>query len=210
MRHISARGGVLLVVALAGGCSSPSKIRAEAGIRPTYDTSTGQLKELTLDSNRNGRIDTWTEMDGARPIQTRIDRNEDGRLDRWEYYDTSAQLVKVGFSRKDDGKPDGWAYSGADGRIQRIEISSVADENTIDRWEQHDGSGLVSAEEDTNADGVVDKWETYRGGALSSAAFDEDRDGKPDRRMTYDAGALVSIETGLDASGKFTKRVDAR
>ena len=115
--------------------------------------------------------------------------------------------MKVGFSRKDDGKPDGWAYSGTDGRIQRIEISSVADENTIDRWEQHDGSGLVSAEEDTNADGAVDKWETYRGGALSSALFDEDRDGRPDRRMTYDAGALVSIETGLDASGKFTKRV---
>ena len=206
---MSACGGVLLA-ALAGGCSNPAKARTEAGIQPTYDTATGRLKQLTLDSNRDGRMDTWTDMDGARPIQTRIDRNEDGRVDRWEYYDTAATLVKVGFSRKDDGRPDAWAYSGADGKIERIEISSGGRENSIDRWEHYDASGLVAAEEDTNADAAVDKWETYRAGVLISAVFDEDHDGKSDRRLTYDEGALVSIETSRDDSGRFTRRVAVR
>jgi hypothetical protein len=57
------------------------------------------LKELTYDANKNGRIDTWTDMDGTRPLRARIDRNEDGKLDRWEYYDEKGQLAKVGFSR---------------------------------------------------------------------------------------------------------------
>src|SRR5215208_8395074 len=92
----------LMLVGLAG-CSSPEKDREKLGIKPTYDKETGRLKELTYDSNHNGKVDTWTDMDGARPVQTRIDRNEDGRIDRWEYYDPEAKLVKVGFSRKDDG-----------------------------------------------------------------------------------------------------------
>jgi hypothetical protein len=114
MRHLSVCV-VTVVAALTGGCSDASKARAEAGIQATYDKGTGRLKELTLDSNHNGRVDTWTDMDGARPVQTRIDRNEDGRLDRWEFYDSSGRLAKVGFSRKDDGKPDAWAFSRADG-----------------------------------------------------------------------------------------------
>ena len=143
-----------LSAVLAFGCSNPEKERQKLGITPTYDKTTGKLTELTLDSNKNGRIDTWTDMDGARPVQTRIDKNEDGRIDRWEYYDGRGQLQKVGFSRKDDGKADAWAFAAADGRIEKIEISSVADEKKIDRWEHYDASGLISAEEDTNADGV--------------------------------------------------------
>ena len=206
MRHLSVCV-VTLLAALVVGCSDPAKLRAKAGIEPTYDKRTGKLKELTLDSNHNGRVDTWTDMDGSRPLQTRADRNEDGRIDRWEYYDAAAKLLKVGFSRKDDGKPDAWAFSGPDGKIERIEISSVADEKKIDRTEYYDAAGLARAEEDVNGDGTPDKWETYRDGALTNAAFDEDHDGKPDRLMTYQAGALVSIETGRDASGTYARRV---
>jgi hypothetical protein len=201
---------VASLAAFAGGCSDPAKARAEAGIRPTYDTGTGRLKQLALDSNHDGHVETWTDMDGARPIQTRIDRNEDGKLDRWEYYDQASRLIKVGFSRNDDGKPDAWAFSGPDGKVERIEISTVADENKIDRFERYDASGLVAATEDTNADGGVDKWETYHAGALTTAAFDEDHDGKPDRRLTYDGATLVSIETAPDPSGRFVSRVDVR
>lgn len=204
------KAALLLLLVGVSSCSNPEKERQQLGINPTYDKITGKLKELTYDSNKNGRIDTWTEMDGARPISTRIDRNEDGRLDRWEYYNAQGQLAKVGFSRRDDGTPDAWAYSGADGKVERIEISSVADEKKLDRWERYDASGLVSAEEDTNADGVLDRWETFQGGALRSAAFDETGDGKPDRRMTYEGGALVLIETEPDASGGFTKRIDVK
>lgn len=209
MSHVPA-GVVIILATLASGCSSPERTRAAAGIQPTYDTATGKLKALTLDSNHNGRIDTWTDMDGAHPLQTRMDRNEDGRVDRWEYYDGQGRLTKVGFSRKDDGKPDAWAFSGAAGTIDRIEISSVGDDKKIDRWEHYDATGLIAVEEDTNGDGAVDKWETYHAGALTTASFDENDDGIAERRLTYQASTLVMIETGPDGRGGFATRVQVR
>ena len=200
----------LAVCLTVPACSNPEKERLKKTTRPTYDEKTGKLKELTFDQNKNGTIDTWTEMDAARPVLTRMDRNEDGKLDRWEYYNKEGQLEKVGFSRKDDGKPDAWAFAGADGTIERIEISSSADLAKIDRWERYDANGLVRAEEDTNADSKPDKWETYESGAVKSVAFDENGDGKPDRRLTYQAGALVLIETDPDAAGNFAKRLEVK
>src|SRR3954467_8472554 len=140
MRHLSVCV-IAALAALAGGCSDGSTLRAQASVRPTYDKSTGRLTRLTLDSDHDGRADTWTDMDGARPLQTRIDRNNDGKVDRWEYYDSAGTLVKVGFSQADNGKPDGWAFSGPDGQIARIEISSAGDDSKINRWEHYDRAG---------------------------------------------------------------------
>lgn len=195
----------LLVAAAA--CSTSDQAREAHGITPTYDKATGKLAELTYDANGNGRIDTWTSMDGARPVLTRADRNEDGRIDRWEYYGADGRLLKVGFSRKDNGVPDAWAFSGADGHVARLETSTAADERKIDRREYFDATGLIRAEEDANGDGVPDKWETYQAGALTTAAFDENGDGKPDRRLSYEAGALTTIETDPDAAGRYTRRL---
>jgi hypothetical protein len=198
-------------------CSNPERERVEATTKATYDERTGRLKELTSDANGNGRIDTWTQMDGSRPVRSRADRNEDGRLDRWEYYDGTGRLVKVGWSRRDDGKPDAWAEPDADGRISRILVSKTGDETKIDRWETYDPSTrpdgemtLLAAEHDTNGDGKPDQWEKYSGGQLQSAEFDENADGRPDRRLTYREGRLVSIESAPDAAGRFTRQVAVR
>jgi hypothetical protein len=201
-----------LAVALvfASSCSDADKARARKAITPAYDPATGKLTELAYDSNHNRTFDTWTAMDGARPILTRVDTNEDGKIDRWEYYDLKSTLVKVGFSRADDGKPDAWAFADADGSISRIEISSVSDEKKIDRWEHYDASGIASAEEDTDRNGAADKWETYESGIVKTAAFDENADGKPDRRFAYSGGALVRIEGEADASGRFTKILEVK
>ena len=121
-------------------CSDPDRENIRKTTIPTYDKKTGRLTQLTHDRNHNGKIDTWTDMDGTRPVMSRIDLNEDGKIDRWEYYDEKGQLAKVGFSRKDDGKPDAWAYAGPDGKIVRVEISSTGDEKKIDRWEHYDAS----------------------------------------------------------------------
>jgi hypothetical protein len=209
MHHLAVCGVVVLAT-LAAGCSDSEKARAKAGIRPTYDKATGKLTQLTLDSNGDGRIDTWTDMDGARPILTRIDRNGDGRVDRWEYYDSAAKLLKVGFSQKDDGKPDAWAFSGPDGKVLRVEISSTGDEKKIDRREFYNAGGLAAAEDDTNGDGATDTWETYKAGVLASASFDENQDGKADRRLSYEGSALVLIETAPDGFGGFATRVPVR
>jgi hypothetical protein len=194
----------LLSVTCLAACSDTAGGRR--GTTPTYDPATGRLTELTYDANGNGRIDTWTEMDGARPVLTRMDRNEDGRLDRWEYYDAAGRLAKVGFSRRDDGTPDAWAFQAADGSLARIDVSSSRDPARIDRWEHYQSGVLVRADEDTSGNGVADKWETYQDGAVKTASFDEDGDGRPDRRLTYQDGSLVLIETRPDGRGGYRTR----
>jgi hypothetical protein len=212
---LRAAAAATCVAALTSACSDPERDRLKQTTQASYDSKTGRLKELTFDANKNNRIDTWTEMDGARPVRSRIDRNEDGRIDRWEYYDEKGQLLKVGFSRPDDGTPDAWAYQGPSGRVERVESSSARDEKRIDRWERYappvsasDERGpLLSAEDDSNQDGKPDKWETYEAGALKTVAFDENADGKPDRRLTYEDGTVVLIETEPDSAGRYTRRV---
>ena len=203
-----------IAIAALSACSNADARQSKSTIRPTYDKQTGKLIELAYDSNHDGRPDTWTDMDGTRPLRTRIDRNGDGKIDRWEEYDSTGALAKVGFSRRDDGKADAWVSPRQHDGLQRIEISSTGDERKIDRWEYYDlskagpdGKGiLVRAEEDTKGDGKPHKWETYRDGALDTVAFDEDGDGVPDRRFTYRASALVLIESHPDSSGRFTVR----
>ena len=198
---------------LCAACSDPERERLKSTTRATYDERSGRLKELTYDANGNGRIDTWTEMDGSRPVRSRLDRNEDGLIDRWEYYDAAGRVVKVGFSRRDNGQPDAWAQPGPEGRIARVLVSSTADESKIDRWESYDPATpdlLTAAEEDTNHDGRPDKWERYSAGQLQAALFDENGDGRPDRRLTYRTGTLVLIESEPDSGGQFRRRVEVK
>jgi hypothetical protein len=203
----------LLLLVLCAACSDPEGDRLRETTKATYDERSGRLKELTYDANANGRIDTWTEMDGSRPLRSRIDRNEDGRIDRWEYYDADGRVAKVGFSRRDNGQPDAWAEPGPEGRIARVLVSSAADESKIDRWETYDPSlpdALSAVEEDTNHDGRPDKWETYSGGQLQKASFDENADGRIDRQLTYRAGVLALIESQPDGTGGFRRRVEVK
>ncbi|HEX7139312.1 MAG TPA: hypothetical protein VF219_15765, partial [Vicinamibacterales bacterium] len=199
-----------VVVGLSVWASSDSG--AGAGIKPTYDKTTGKLTQLSYDSNHDGRPDTWTDMEGSRPLRSRIDSDGDGKIDRWEEYDETGALAKVAFSRRNDGRPDAWILRPSQDSPQRVDISSTGDENRIDRWEYYEattpganGTGtLVRVEEDTVGDGRPHKWEAYRGGVLESVAFDEDGDGKPDRRLVYHDGMLSVIESHPDGGGGFT------
>jgi hypothetical protein len=226
-RGSRARGATAAVTALAAvaalaapACSDPARDRLAATTKASYDKTTGRLTELTFDANKNGRIDTWTEMDGSRPVRARVDDDEDGRVDRWEYYDGAGKLAKVGFSRAGGDKPDAWAYPTPDGaRVERIDVSSSADDARIDRWEHYDTTASIAAvsggaagqltrlEEDTNRDGRPDKWERYEGGLVKTAEFDENGDGAPDRRLTYAGAELVSIETAPDGRGGYARKV---
>jgi hypothetical protein len=218
--RVATCAGALAALALLSACSDPEARRMKETTIPTYDKTTGKLTRLTYDRNKNGVIDTWTDMDGPKPLRSRIDLDEDGKIDRWEYYDAAGTLVKVGFSRRKDGKADAWAFPGADGMVERVEASSTGDEKRIDRWEHYaasragangDATGpLVASEEDTNGDGRPDTWETYEDGAIASVQFDADHDGRPDRRLTYADGRLVSIESAPDAGGRYTKRLDVK
>jgi hypothetical protein len=199
-----------LAASLAAACSDPDRDRIKHTTVATYDQKSGRLTELTYDRNHNGTIDTWTEMDGRRPLRSRIDLDEDGTIDRWEYYDEKGGLTKVGFSRAHNGKVDAWAYSAPDGSLARVDVSSTQNEHAIDRREFYERGVMVRVEEDGNRDGRVDRWETYENGSLKTAAMDENGDGVADRRLTYEGGVLVLIESEPDRSGRFTRRVEVK
>ena len=150
---------ICAAVCLAAACGACRDGRATAAIQPNYD-DTGSLRMLTVDSNGNGKPDTWCQMDGSRIVRIEIDADEDGAIDRWEYYDSNRKLEKVGTARKRDGK--------------------------IARTEFYEGGVLARAEEDTDGNGNVDKWEIYANGVVASVAFDTDGAGHPTRRIQYD------------------------
>lgn len=187
-----------LAVSACGGTS-------ETRVQSTYDPVTGKLARLEADSNGDGRVDTWTYMDGAVPIRTEQDLDGDGRIERWEYSRPDASAEKVAVSRNRNGKPDMWTYFDTAGEITRIEIAPLqgvdgSDAGRIERSEFYQGGRLVRVEEDTDADGRVDKWELHDGPTVLSADFDQDRDGKPDERVTFGPGGVVTARAPIKAS----------
>ena len=190
-----------LAIALFVACDRKAD-EARKRISPEYDKGTGKLVLLKYDSDGNGKVDTWSYMDGARVVRIEIDKNEDGKIDRWEYYDANQKLEKIGSSRAQDGKEDSWSYLAADGSIERIEVSPKHDGKTS-RVEHYQKDVLVSAEEDSDGDGRMDKWDTYAGDRLASIAFDTTHRGTPDRRLIYGADGSARLEVDPKGTGEF-------
>lgn len=192
---------VVLAALMAAACVRQSPdVRKK--IEPVYDRDTGRLHLLKYDSNGNGKVDTWSYMDGARIVRIEIDNGEDGTIDRWEYYGEGGKLEKVGLSRANDGKPDSWVYAGADGAVTRIEVASKP-EDKVTRVEYFEKGMMVRAEEDTDRDGNVDKWESYVGSRLTTVAFDLTHSGRPERRLVYGADGSARLEVDRAGNGHF-------
>jgi hypothetical protein len=217
----------LCVGIVAPACSKPDAdaARVKATTQASYDLKTGKLKEITYDQNKNGRIDTWTKMNGSLAVSSRLDTNEDGKLDRWETYGADGKLMRVDWERAPvpgpanpnpnyTGQPNATAEVNAAGVIEKIEYYETSDVNgqrDITRREFYSADKqLTRAEEDTDGDGLIDRFETYANALLTAVEFDEKKpyDGKPDRRMTYSPdGVLLSIETEPDGKGGYLKKV---
>lgn len=192
----------ILSFALISCNRQPSSTAGNGGhLEPVYDKDSGRLSLLKYDSDGDGKIDTWSYMDGPRVVRIEIDKDEDGKIDRWEYYDDQHHLTKVGSSRANDGVEDSWSYPAADGSIERVEISTARD-GKVTRIEFYEKGQLVRAEEDTNGDGKPDKWEAYDGKRLASVAYDVNHVGRPERRLVYAADGSVRVEVA-GADGQF-------
>jgi hypothetical protein len=196
-RHIS----ILAFSLVCGGCLGNGS-GARSHMEPVYDQKTGKLQLLKYDSNADGKIDTWSHMDGARVVRIDLDKDGDGLIDRWEYYGPDRKLEKVGFSRAMDGKEDAWSYSGPDGTLIRIDVSTRRDGH-VNRVEHFEKDRLVSAEEDSDSDGQIDKWESYDEERLASVAFDTGHRGTPDRRLVYGRSGTVRLEIDAAGTGRF-------
>jgi hypothetical protein len=211
---------ILMLVVLASAflvtpsCSRPEPPKYDVGnaqVQGHYDKTTGKLTSITYDSNRNGKIDTWSYMDGARVVRIEIDKDEDGRIDRWEYYTPDQKLEKVGYSRANNGKPDAWAYQGPDGQIARIELAAIPTSDIGPRTSddaakpattpdtQHPGG---TAGLQTGGKAPIVRTEFYEGGNLARAEEDTNGDGRIDKWETYRDGAVASV--AFDTTGRGT------
>lgn len=167
---------VTVVAVLLTGCISCSEppdprrtnfeIRGKEGVA-TYDPKTGRLKRIDADTNKNGRIETFSYWDATRIIRIEIDRDEDGRIDRWEHYDANNKLSRIGSSTKDDEVEDTWTYPDSNGFLAKVES-------------------------DTDRDGGIDKREIYSptpgttgGRVLSIVELEIDKTGAAGRRIYY-------------------------
>ncbi len=185
------RRASMLLLTAACACSS----EAETNIEPVYDAATGRLELLKYDSRGQGRVDTWSYMNGSRILRIEMDRDGDGTIDRWEYYDATGALEKVGYSRANDGRVDAWVHQAPDGSIGRRDTSTGNGGMRTERYEQ---GVLAEVEEDSDGDGRIDRWETYDGGRLASLALDTQQAGRPDRRILYGADGNVRVEVVED------------
>ena len=200
MRRIVSLG--LLALALYSAACDRTGDEARKRIVPEYDKATGRLQLLKYDSNGDGKVDTWSYMDGPRIVRIEIDKDGDGTVDRWEYYTPDQKIEKIGFSRANDGKEDAWSYAGPDGSVVRIDVSAKRD-GKVTRIERYEQNHLVAAEEDTDGDGSIDKWETYDGARLASVAFDTEHRGRAGRRLVYLADGSARVEVDAHGDGHF-------
>jgi hypothetical protein len=217
-RRTAAVTGMVVVALMAAGCGTPPT-RAELqvvrnGVKAQYHETTGRLRLLEFDTNKNGAADSIAHMDGARVLFIEVDDNEDGKVDRWDYYTPEREIEKTGFARAGDGRLDTWIVQGSNGLVERVEVSTRRD-GVANRVEYYDAGRLIRSEEDTNADGRIDKWETYRllpGGnpanpfaySVATAAFDFSTRGWPERRFIYSStGGLLRVEADPDGRGTF-------
>ncbi len=189
---------LLLAPLAAAGCGKAEPNRIE----PVYDENTGRLQLLRYDSDKDGRVDMTSEMDGSRIVRIAIDKDGDGRPERWEYYDKAQKVERVGLSRQNDGVEDAWSFPGPDGEVARIDIATRRD-GKVTRTEHYQNNVLVGADEDSDGDGRRDKWERYADGRLLSVAFDTTHRGTADRRLSYDVDGGAVLELDPDGDGQF-------
>ena len=161
-RHSAIILATLIAVCAAGCSSKPKAADAKNPFNPVYDKKTGKLTILKFDSKKDGKIDTWSYMDGTRIVRIEIDRDGDGKVDRWEYYGADQKVEKIGLSRANDGHGGRVGLPGSDGNVAKMEISTNRD-GKVNRTEFYQAGVLSRVEEDTKGTGRIDKWETYRG-----------------------------------------------
>jgi hypothetical protein len=159
------------------------------------DMDGGAIVSLTIDSNDDGRPDTWEEYARGRMVKNEIDRDYDGVVDAFYHYegnflsrerhdannDGKVDLIivyreghrdKAEEDRDRDGRSDTWTRYGIVQGLETV-IRIERDQkgrgyaDTFESFEAHEGKAVISRrEEDIDGDGEVDMVSIYRLGKL--------------------------------------------
>jgi hypothetical protein len=205
---------VALGVAACGGNAESDRI--EATTKAVYDPATGLLRQFTYDKNKNGRIDTWVQMDGTKRLSAVLDENEDGALDRWEEYGDAGQLVRAGWIRAAlDAQSAATARTNAPPATPitgaPVGVGTPPPTTQLpNTWAYTGPDGAIARIEylDINETGqvVVTLREFLENQQVVRSEEDTDGDGVMDKWETYEAGVLRTVEFDDNHDGKRDRR----
>jgi hypothetical protein len=119
----------------------------------------GESAEESVDSNFDGKFDTWHVFSKGRIIKTQTDNDGDGRPDESRYY-IKGKLSRVQRDTNHDGAPD--------------------------VWEVYDNGHLQRMGEDLDYDGHVDRWN--RDEIAARLAEEKERQEEEQQNQQADAG----------------------
>lgn len=98
----------------------------------TYTDKGDVLHEL-VDSDFDGKIDTWTTFAGGRVSEAKIDRNHDGKPDEKRVY-VQGRKIRAEVDSNFDGRADVWEIY-EDGHLRRRGVDLDGDGH-VDRWDR--------------------------------------------------------------------------
>lgn len=103
----------------------------------------GESAEESVDSNFDGKFDTWHNFSKGRIVKTQIDNNGDGRPDESRYY-IKGKLSRVQRDTNHDGAPDVWEVYD-NGHLQRMGEDLDYDGH-VDRWNRDEIAARLAEE----------------------------------------------------------------
>jgi hypothetical protein len=110
----------------------------------TYNDEGDPVREL-VDSNFDGKVDTWMTFAGGRMVEIKFDRNADGQPDEKRVY-LAGRKVRAEFDDNHDGKPDVREIYD-DGHLARRGVDLDGDGN-IDRWDRDEVAARLAEEKE--------------------------------------------------------------
>jgi hypothetical protein len=160
-----------------------------------------RLREVRVDVDGDGVMESGMKVDEARPSRTEADQNKNGKFDTWGFYE-AGRLTRAELDLDENGKIERWEHFGPEGRLEKVGTSSRGD-GVEDTWSYPDSDGLLVKEEfDTDRDGRIDKRHLYSASpgsqttrTLSIVEIDIDAAGRAERRLHYRAdGSFERVE----------------
>lgn len=129
---------------------------------------------------------------------------ENGRIQA-TYDPETGRLSELTYDANGDGRPDSWTHM--DGtRLLRAEVDTDAD-GVIDRWEYYTPDRKLEKVGISRAnDGIVDAWVFEApGGTVERIEVSTNRDGVVDRTEYYEGGRLVRADQDTNGDGATDK-----
>ena len=211
---LSARGFFPFMICLALSCMNISVVGARAGDRlERWDTnaegnadrvahldSKGRLRLLEVDTNGDGRMDTFQYYRDGVVVRVERDTDYDGHIDERDILKNGKVIEQEKFSP--DGKRVSLLILDQQGNPIKWERDTTGDGH-FDTTYKYEHGKLSLIKYDSTGDGNTDIWQYLKEGVPYKQERDQDGDGKVDQVIIYDKeGTPLKSTHDLDGDGR--------